>query len=335
MGRHMRTSLKGRKDVTECLVADIGGTSIRIARIANATGKPEGHREYRCADFSNVESAIERYLQETGFRQPDHVALAVACAVLGDSIQFTNSPWTFSQKYLKEYFGLKSLWVLNDFEALALSLPHIPPENLCPVGGGRATDRAPMAVIGPGTGLGVAAIVPGTLKSWLPISSEGGHMTLSPATEFETEVLRAAWKERRHISAEAFLSGTGLPNLYRAIGRVRGDPFRAEMTAHEIGPLAMTGDDALCRLTINTFCEMLGTIAGNVALLFCARGGVFIGGGIVQKILPLFIESGFRARFESKGRFADYLAAIPTSVITGEMPALSGLGAAMVETLGA
>ena len=319
--------------MSECLVADIGGTHIRLARIANAAGKLDCQRKYRCADFSNIEAAFEWYLQETGLRRPDHVALAVASAVSGDSIQLTNSPWHFSQMTVKQHFGLKSLLVLNDFEALALALPHIPLEDLYPIGGGHGIDHAPKAVIGPGTGLGVAAIVP-TLKSWRPISSEGGHMTLSPATVFESELLRAAWKERQHISAEAFLSGTGLPILYRAIGGVRGESFDAAITADQIGSLAGTGSDALCSLTINTFCEMLGTMAGNVALLFCARGGVFIGGGIVPKILPLFITSGFRTRFESKGRFADYLAAIPTTVITGGTATLSGLGAAMGKTPG-
>ena len=318
--------------MSECLVADIGGTHIRIARIADAMGIPDCHRKYRCADFADIEAAFEWYLRETGLSRPDHVALAVASAVTGDSIRLTNSPWRFSQTTLKQHFGLKSLLVLNDFEALALSLPHIPPADLCQVGGGHTINHAPKAVIGPGTGLGVAAIVP-TLKSWCPISSEGGHMTLSPATVFELEVLRAAWKERQHISAEAFLSGTGLPILYRAIGCVRGESFDAAITADQIGSLAIAGSDALCSLTINTFCEMLGTMAGNVALLFCARGGVFIGGGIVPKILPLFITSGFRTRFENKGRFADYLAEIPTTVITGKMAALSGLGAAMRETL--
>jgi glucokinase len=317
----------------ECLVADIGGTHIRLARVANAVGELDGHRKYLCADYPNVEAAIEWYLWETGVSGLDHVALAVACAVTGDSIQFTNSPWRFSQTTLKQHLGLKSLLVLNDFEALALALPHLPREDICSIGGGRAIDHAPMAVIGPGTGLGVAAIVPNALGSWLPISSEGGHMTLAPATEFESKVLGAAWKERPHISAEAFLSGTGLPLLYRAIGCVRGESVQTEIVADQIGAFAMAGSDALCSLTIDTFCEMLGTIAGNVALVYGARGGVFIGGGIVPKILPLFTASGFRTRFESKGRFADYLAAIPTTVITGEMPALSGLAAALSETL--
>ncbi len=318
----------------DCLVADIGGTNIRIAWVANMAGKPECQREYRCADFSNLDAAIKQYLQDTRLGRPDHMALAVACAVTGDAIQFTNSLWQFSQDALKKQFGLKSLRVLNDFEALALSLPHIPKDGLCQVGAGVAVNRSAMAVIGPGTGLGVAAIVPGAAKSWLPVSSEGGHMTFSPATEFELAVLSAAWKERQHISAEAFLSGTGLPILYRAIGRVRGETFDAEISAHEIGAFAMAGDDALCLLTINTFCEMLGTIAGNVALVYCARGGVFIGGGIVPKILPLFIESGFRTRFESKGRLSDYLAGIPTTVIIGAAPALSGLGAIVGQTFG-
>jgi glucokinase len=317
----------------DCLVADIGGTSIRIARVANASGKLDYQREYRCADFSNVDTAIERYLRDTALSSPAHIALAVACAVTGDAIRFTNSPWRFSQANLKAHFGLRSLRVLNDFEALALSLPHLSPAELHPIGGGIAIERAPMAVIGPGTGLGVAAIVAGPGQSWLPICSEGGHMTLSPATEFETEVVRAAWKEREHISAEAFLSGTGLPILYRAVGRVRGESVRADIGAPEIGSLAMAGDDPLCSLTINTFCEMLGSMAGNIALLFCARGGVFIGGGIVPKILPLLVASGFRARFESKGRLAEYLAPIPTAVIVAEMPALAGLGAMLGQAI--
>ena len=313
--------------MTECLVADIGGTNIRIAHLKDATGGLDRHRDYRCADFPGVDAAIQHYLDETGLSRPDHLALAVATAVTGDVIQFTNSPWRFLRNELKRQLGLQSLWVLNDFEALALALPHLQPSGLCQVGQGEMIARAPMAVIGPGTGLGVAAIIPGEGNSWIPVASEGGHMTLSPANEFECEVLRTARQERQHISAEAFLSGTGLPILYRAIGRVRGEPFRADMAAHEIGPLAMSGADHLCRMTIDTFCEMLGTMAGNIALVFCARGGLFIGGGIVPKILPLLVESGFRSRFESKGRLGEFLAAIPTAVIVSENPALDGLGA--------
>lgn len=317
------------------LVADIGGTHIRLARIADALGTLDRHQTYRCADFSSVEAAIESYLLDEGLPTPSHIALAVACAVTGDTIQFTNSPWRFSQKLLKQHYGLKSLLVLNDFEALALSLPRIPPHDFCQVGGGHALERAPMAVIGPGTGLGVAAIFPNTLKSWFSNGGEGGHMTFSPANEFELELMRAAWKERQHISAEAFLSGIGLPLLYRAIGQVKGEPFHAEITADQIGSFAIAGNDALCSLTICTFCEMLGTIAGNIALAYGARGGVFIGGGIVPKVLPLFITSGFRTRFESKGRLTEYLAAIRTTVITSEMPTLLGLSGALSANLNA
>lgn len=318
--------------MSEGIVADIGGTSIRIARTSNTSGKLDCIREYRCADFSNVDTAIEYYLSNAELRRPDHVALAVAGAVTGDTVQLTNGAWSFSQVRLQAHFGLKSLRVLNDFEALALSLPHFQPTDLCPVGDGRSVDRAPMAVVGPGTGLGVAAIISSARNSWLSVSSEGGHMTYSPATDFETEILRAAWRERKHISAEAFMSGTGLPILYRAIGRVRGEPFNVDIVADDIGRLALESSDALCSRTIDVFCEMLGTIAGNVALLFCARGGVFIGGGIVPKILPLFIRSGFRARFESKGRLGEYVRQIPTAVITAENPALSGLSAIILET---
>ena len=315
------------------LIADIGGTYIRIARIAAEQGLTGRTREYRCAAFPSVEDALVRFVEETGMGQPAHVALAVASAVTGDTIQFTNSNWKFSQKALCEAMGLTSLRVLNDFEALALALPCLRAEDLRQIGGGEKVTEAPMAVIGPGTGLGVAALIPTGDDGWLPISSEGGHATISPANEFETDLLRQAWGERSHVSCEAFISGTGLPILYRALARLLNEPWEEDITADEIGTRAMGGVDPLCLKTVQTFCDMLGTAAGNVALNFCARGGVFIGGGIVPKVLPLFMSSHFRSRFESKGRFAAYLESIPVHVVTADMPALSGLSAVMMRTL--
>lgn len=315
------------------LIADIGGTNIRIARVTAEQGLTGSPREYRCAAFSNVDAALTHFVRETGMQAPAHVALAVASAVTGDIIRFTNSGWCFSQQDLKMEMKLASLRVLNDFEALAVSLPCLGPEDLHQVGGAQGVAGTPMAVIGPGTGLGVAAIIPTGDDGWMPISSEGGHATIAPANEFEADLLCEAWGERSHVSCEAFISGTGLPILYRSLARMFNKPWEEEMTADEIGARAMAGTDPLCASVIESFCDMLGTAAGNVALTFCARGGVFIGGGIVPKVLPLFMASHFRTRFEAKGRFAGYLEPIPVNVITGEMPALAGLSATMVRTL--
>ncbi len=315
------------------LIADIGGTNIRIARVTAEQGLTGSPREYRCAAFSNVDAALTHFVRETGMRAPAHVALAVASAVTGDTIRFTNSGWSFSRRALQAGLGLESLLVLNDFEALAVSLPCLSAADLHQVGGTQAVAGAPMAVIGPGTGLGVAAVVPNGADGWLPISSEGGHATLAPANEFETDLLCEAWGERGHVSCEAFISGTGLPILYRALARMFNKPAEDEITADEIGARALAGTDPLCVSAVESFCDMLGTAAGNVALTFCARGGVFIGGGIVPKILPLFLASHFRSRFEAKGRFSAYLQPVPVFVITGEMPALAGLSATMLRTL--
>ncbi len=311
------------------VVADIGGTNIRLAMTGVEGLRVESIRQYNCADFPGPVEAVRAYWKEIGETSPASAAFAVATPVSGDAVHLTNSAWSFSQTATQSALGLKQLLVINDFEAVARALPYLVSSEYKQIGGGASMANAPMVALGPGTGLGVAALVPDGTKGWVPVAGEGGHMSFSPANAFEAEVLKAAWQEQAHVSAERLLSGIGLPLLYRAVAQVKGHPAEPDMTASDIGERALAGSDALSRQVINTFCAMLGTVASNVALVFGARAGVFIGGGIVLKILPLFEASQFRQRFEEKGRFSAYLKAIPTAVILSPYPALIGLRAAI------
>jgi glucokinase len=243
-----------------------------------------------------------------------------------DEVAFTNSHWRFSCASLQAELGLDSLQVLNDFEALALSLPRLSPQQL------RAMDRLPsargtLAVIGPGTGLGVAGVVQ-TRHGWVALPGEGGHMTLAPADDFESELLRQVRGEFPHVSAERLLSGIGLPTLHQGVAAVMGHSVPV-LSTQAIVDAGLQGEDAVCSRTVDQFCALLGGFAGNVALTLGARGGVYIGGGIVPRLGERFFRSEFRARFEAKGRFQDYLAAIPTALITDTLAALTGAALAI------
>jgi glucokinase len=254
----------------------------------------------------------------------------VATAVGDDRVTLTNSGWSFSRDGARAGLGLDRLEVLNDFEALALALPCLKPTQLRPVG--RTGTPAPggaMAVVGPGTGLGVAGIVPHGGR-WVALPGEGGHATLAPADEFESAVLAAARREFEHVSAERLLSGIGLPVLHRAVAAVEGVAADA-VDAERIVERGLAGTDARCSLTLDLFCAMLGGFAGNVALTVGARGGLYVGGGIVPRLGERFFVSRFRERFEAKGRFRPYLQAIPTFLITDTLVALTGAGAALAQ----
>jgi glucokinase len=189
-----------------------------------------------------------------------------------------------------------------------------------------------MAVIGPGTGLGVAGILP-TSAGWVAIPGEGGHASLAPADDFESQLLAAARSEFPHVSAERFLSGIGLPVLHRAVARVMG-VAAANLTAEEVVERGLARTDPVCDRTLEAFCALLGSFAGSTALVLGARGGVFIGGGIVPRLGERFFASAFRERFEAKGRFQDYLRAIPTALITDTLVALTGASVALEQQAG-
>ncbi|MBV9815222.1 MAG: glucokinase, partial [Alphaproteobacteria bacterium] len=225
--------------------------------------------------------------------------------------------------------AFERLEVINDFTALALALPRLSAGDRQPVGGGAAAAGAPIGVLGPGSGLGVSGLVPSGV-GWIALTGEGGHATMAAASDREGAVLDHMRRHFAHVSAERTLSGPGLVNLYNSLAAIDGVPAK-NYSAAQITDLAMRAEDPLCVETTTMFCAMLGTIAGNLALTLGARGGVYIGGGIVPKLGQTFIASPFRARFEAKGRFRAYLEAIPTFVVTHPLPAFLGCAALLAQ----
>jgi glucokinase len=314
------------------LVADIGGTNVRFGLVVEDGQAPRHIERLRCADFAGPAEAASAYLHRVmtqlgpGVAPPREGAFAVATVVGGDRVELTNSAWAFSRTQVQRDLGLDRLQILNDFEALALSLPRLQPSQLRVHGTLEATTTT-RAVVGPGTGLGVAGLVH-TVDGWTALPGEGGHVTMPAGDDFEAEVIAHVRREFEHVSAERLLSGIGLPLLHRAVAAVAG-ASAAPLATEAIVEQGVAGSDALCARTLDTFCAMLGTFAGNVALTLGARGGLYVGGGIVPRFADLFDRSRFRERFESKGRFRSYLAAIPTALIVEPHATLTGAAAAI------
>jgi glucokinase len=312
------------------LVADIGGTHARFAIINAGDPTPRRIEKVVCAAYPDLRSAVAGRLDAFSLdARPRRAALAVAAVISSDRVRLTNLNWEFSIAELRDALGLDELLLLNDFEALAWSLPHLRDDELRQVGGGMGAPRGPRAVIGPGTGLGVSGLIP-CRGGWAAIRGEGGHVSFSPADERESAILACVWKRHPHVSAERLISGIGLPMLYLAVCQVDGYRYR-DLTVAEIAQHARDGSDPGCAATMATFCGMLGTVAGNLALTLGATGGLYIGGGIVPRLGESFDRSDFRIRFESKGRFATHNASIPTCVILAETPALVGAAAALCD----
>jgi len=307
------------------LLADIGGTTVRFAlqRGDRAAGR---FVALRGEDYPDLAAAVRAYLERSRpARPPRQAAFAIASPVDGDRVEMTNSPWSFSIRGLRRRLGLERLLVINDFTAVALAVPRLARRNLVKVGPGAAARGAPIAVIGPGTGLGVSGLIPAG-GGWVPLSAEGGHVTLAPADDRESEIVARLRRRFGHVSAERAISGPGLVNLYLAIAELEGRPAVLDDPA-EITRQALDGGSPLCAAALATFCALLGGCAGDLALTLGARGGVYVAGGIVPRLGEAFAGSPFRRRFEAKGRFADYLAAIPTFVVTHRSPAFLGLRA--------
>jgi glucokinase len=298
------------------LVADIGGTSSRCA-VASAEGRIGNVITLRNADFPALPAMLTHFLDSLApAERPAAAALAIAAPIRGDEVRMINIGWQFSQRELQQDLRLSRLRCLNDFEALAWALPALGADAIVKVGGGTAA-HATKAVLGAGTGLGVASLVR-VDERWHAQPGEGGHVTLAAQDAREERVIRAARERFGHCSAERLLSGAGLSFIHEAL---HGGPA---LGADEIGRLATAGDTH-ANETLEVFFLFLGTVAGNLALTVGAFGGVYVGGGIVPRYVEQFRRSGFRQRFEAKGRYLEYMRAIPTWVITAKHPALTGL----------
>ncbi|KRA00123.1 glucokinase [Mesorhizobium sp. Root157] len=307
------------------LIGDIGGTNARFSVIADEASDAGDPYIVKTADFATIDDAIRAAVLDRSTLRPNSAVLAVAGPVEADEIPLTNCPWIVKPRQMLSSLGLGDVVVLNDFEAQALAVVALGEEHMEQIGGGAPEPNAGRVVLGPGTGLGVAGLVH-AFGGWVPVPGEGGHMDIGPRTPRDYEVFPHIETIEGRVSGEQILCGRGLVNLYRAItmadGKVPALTVPAEITA-----AALAGTDEIAEETLAMFATCLGRTAGDLALVFMSRGGVFLTGGIAQKIVPALKTGNFRAAFEDKAPHSELLRSIPIYVITHPLAALAGLAA--------
>jgi glucokinase len=304
------------------LLADIGATFARFC-IEQVPGRFEHVAVLPCCDHGGFVAVVKAYLSSLPGIVPRHAAVAIANPIAGDTVRMTNRDWSFSIRDAQRELQLATLLVVNNFTALAMALPRVRPADRVQVGGGDAQPGGVIGLIGPGTGLGVSGLVP-MGDRWTVLATEGGHASFAPSDERELRVLQHAWKSWPRVSAERLISGPGIVLIHDALN---GTP----LSAAEIVERALQHDDPTCRQTLDCFCGMLGTMASDLALMLGATGGIYVGGGIVPRLGPLFAQSPFRERFEAKGRLSGYVAGIPTYVLTADHPSFVGVSSLLAD----
>ncbi|MDE2081051.1 MAG: glucokinase [Burkholderiales bacterium] len=316
---------------TPRLLADIGGTYARFT-LETAPGVFEQSASLLCAEHADFHAAVSAYLRGLPAGTAiEHAAIAIANPVEGDEVRMTNYHWRFSSEQMRQRLGLQTLVVVNDFTALAMALPRLAPGQRRPVGGGSAREHSVVGVLGAGSGLGVSGLIP-VADGFVALGTEGGHTSFSPRDEREIAILRHALRRYAHVSFERLLSGPGIELIHEAL-RERAGLAPQALAAREITRRALAGSDAVCAETLQAFCAVLGTAAANLAVTLGAFGGIYIGGGIVPRLGMYFDRSPFRARFEDKGRFSDYLQGIPTYIVTDERATFVGASAILAAQL--
>lgn len=305
------------------LIADIGGTNARFGLMTDALSDIRQFPVVKTAKFTNLLDAIQETALNHTAVYPRTAILAVAGPVRGDVVSMTNCPWVVEPKRLLEEFGFEVVVILNDFEALALCLPSMLDTDLEPVGDGARNSHGTKLVVGPGTGLGAAALV-FARDTWVPLPGEGGHINFGPITDLDFDIWRVMEPTNGRISAETFLSGSGILRLYRALSTLSQKPPTYTKAA-EVTRAALDKIDRTAEETLDLFCSYLGRFAGDMAMFTMAKGGVYLAGGIVPRIVPILQNGAFRAAFEAKAPYDDLLGKISTSIITHPKPALEGL----------
>ncbi|MBZ9850952.1 glucokinase [Mesorhizobium sp. CA14] len=307
------------------LIGDIGGTNARFSIVLDANSEATEPQIVQTANFKTIDEAIQAAVLDRSSIQPNSAVLAVAGPVDGDEIPLTNCPWVVKPRQMLANLGLGEVVVLNDFEAQALAVVALGEEHMEKIGGGTPEPHASRVVLGPGTGLGVAGLIYG-LNHWIPVPGEGGHMDIGPRTPRDFEVFPHIDKLEGRISGEQILCGRGLVNVYRAVARTDGKPTPLTTPA-EITAAALAKTDPVAEEALELFVTCLGRTAGDLALVFMGRGGVFLTGGIAQKIVPALKAGNFRAAFEDKAPHSALMREMPIYVITHPLAALLGLAA--------
>lgn len=310
------------------LFGDIGGTHARFA-IGDCDEMTVTHfAAFQVGMFPSLQDVVSHYLDSVPFR-PDLAGFAVAGPVNGDAFAMTNAPWKFTAADIKSVTGASRLVFLNDFEALALSLPYLAAHDLHAVGSGRSVESAPRVVLGPGTGFGMSALVR-TPAGWIAVPGEGGHVSFGATNEKEWEILGHLADGGAHLSVERVLSARGLELLHGALAAIAGresDGMRAIDIVNKA--LDESDPDPNAMETLDCFISMLARVAGDAALSFGARGGVYLGGGIAPKIVNALDGGKFREAFENKGRLSSWMSQIPVNVIMANDAALRGIALAL------
>jgi glucokinase len=320
------------------LLADVGGTNVRFALADTTSAKPllaDSIRRYRVADFATFTDAASAYLRESGAR-PRRGVFGFAGQVRDGEVQITNHAWSVSRERVRTELALDHLHIINDFAAMSLCVPLLDATDLRVIGLPPAPTRdaakaARFAIVGPGTGLGVGALLLQEGRA-SALETEGGHTSFAPRTEEDIAILRRLAARFGRVSNERLLCGSGLSNLHEALGEIHG--IDAERLIPEEITRRAANSDPACVRTMETFCELLGGVAGDFVLAFGAWDGVYLAGGLPPLILPWLERGGFRRRFEDKGRFVDALARVPTLAILHPDAGLLGAAACAVADVG-
>ncbi|WP_440981804.1 glucokinase [Shinella sumterensis] len=307
------------------LVGDIGGTNARFSLLLDAFAEPKQFPIVQTADFANIDQALQQCILDKSSVQPRSAILALAGPIEGDDVPLTNCPWIVRPRDMIANLGFEDVLLVNDFEAQALAVASLDEANREKIGPGTERQTASRAVLGPGTGLGVAGLVYAR-HSWIPVPGEGGHIDVGPRSERDYHIWPFLEPIEGRISAEQLLCGRGIMNIYRAVCAADGVDAPLQKPS-DVSARALAQDDRAAIETIALFSTYLGRVAGDMAMIFMAKGGVFLAGGISQKILPALRGPEFRAGFEDKAPHSALLKTIPTYVVTHPVAALAGLAA--------
>ena len=307
------------------IIADIGGTNMRVAQI-NEQGDIVNITIYTCADYAGLFEVLANFISTQQLENKNiNACLAIACPVDKDLIVMTNLPWQFSMTKLKAQLGLSELVLINDFTAIAHAIPQLSAQQKVQVGNGNVIANKPISICGPGTGLGVANLI-SINSAWHSLSGEGGHVDFAPIDQQEIAILNFLLTKYDHVSYEQLLSGLGIEQIYQALSYTKNG-IASQLSAREITASALSKSNPLAVETLAQFCRILGSFAGNLALTLGSYGGVYIAGGIVPRFIEFFTASEFRKRFDEKGRLSSFNHPIATFIVTEEQPGLLGASA--------
>ena len=318
-------------DTNRTIVGDVGGTNCRLASCDPSTGLVEHVQVFPVKDFHSLEEVIQVFKGLHSSAKFNRASIGIANPIMGDTITMTNSHWTFSVEETRESCRLEELLMLNDWEAVALSLPHLTESQLSKINQAPEAPNRNKALFGVGTGLGAAGLVRRKDSPWVPIAGEGGHVSFSPVDEEETEILKVLSEHHEHVSFEKILSGPGLTALYLATSNLSGVAPVRDLAPSEIVLGAAEASNPMCQRTLDIFCGILGSFAGNLCLTLGATGGIYIGGGVIEKIdqAGLFDRERFLNRLAHKGRLSEWLGNIPVFLLRTPYAGLIGAAAAL------